>query len=138
MNMADIPMSSSALIADSPSAATRREPTAFGTARGNPMMAWSDYAVDAVQRSVLFLDVLRRRGNAALEMAAHPTATVLRFQHEEIMSGRTLPRPMNYALSRIVPPRSIPASGRSWWWTRGPVKDPASAASRRRARSVTP
>jgi hypothetical protein len=31
--------------------------------------------------------------------------TVLRFDHEVLMSGRSLQRPINYALSRIVPPR---------------------------------
>ena len=34
-------------------------------------------------------------------------ATVLRFDHEVLMSGRSLPRPINYALSRIVPPPGV-------------------------------
>ena len=37
-------------------------------------------------------------------MTSQPNATVLRFKHEEIMSGRALPRPINYSLARIVPP----------------------------------
>ena len=37
-------------------------------------------------------------------MTSHPNATVLRFRHEEVMSGRALARPINYSLARIVPP----------------------------------
>ena len=33
---------------------------------------WAAYAVDAWQRSVLFLDVLRQRGNAFLERVGPP------------------------------------------------------------------
>lgn len=34
-------------------------------------------------------------------------ATVLSFDHEVLTSGLALPRPMNYALSRIVPPSGM-------------------------------
>lgn len=64
----------------------------------------SSYVVDAVQRGTLFLDLLRRRGNAQIEITSRPMATVLRFEHETIMTGRSLERPTNYALSRILPP----------------------------------
>ena len=67
------------------------------------MTAWPEYMVDAFQRSVLFLDLLRQRGNEEIEITSRPMATVLRFDHEVVMSGRSLPRPMNYALWRIVP-----------------------------------
>jgi len=33
------------------------------TPSANAMTSWSDYQVDAVQRGVLFLDLLRQRGN---------------------------------------------------------------------------
>jgi hypothetical protein len=65
------------------------------------------YAVDALQRGVLFLDLLRQRGNEEVEITSRPLATVLRFEHEPIMSGRSLVRPTNYALSRIVPPPGV-------------------------------
>ncbi|MBU3887868.1 DUF3141 domain-containing protein [Methylosinus sp. KRF6] len=65
--------------------------------------ALQDYLVDAWQRSILFLDILRRRGNEQEEMASRPMATVLAFDHEVLMSGRSLPRPINYSLSRIAP-----------------------------------
>ena len=37
---------------------------------------------------------------------------MLRFDHEVIMSGRSLPRPINYYLSRIVPPPEMPTDQR--------------------------
>ncbi len=63
-----------------------------------------NYAVDAWQRSILFLDLLRQRGNEQAEMTSRPMATVLSFEHEVIMSGHSLARPINYSLSRIIPP----------------------------------
>ena len=71
----------------------------------NVMTAWPEYMVDAFQRSVLFLDLLRQRGNEEIEISSRPTATVLRFEHEVVMTGLSLPRPMNYSLLRILPPR---------------------------------
>src|SRR5208283_3475774 len=79
-------------------------PNPFVTAPGNMMTAWPEYVVDAFQRSVLFLDLLRQRGNEEIEITSRPLATVLSFRQEVLMDGRSLPRPMNYTLSRIVPP----------------------------------
>jgi hypothetical protein len=73
----------------------------------NPMMAWSEYMVDAFQRSVLFLDLMRQRGNEEIEITSRPLATVLRFDHEMLMDGLLLSRPINYSLSRIVPPLGV-------------------------------
>jgi hypothetical protein len=74
-------------------------PNASAAASGNSMTSWPDYMVDGFQRSVLFLDLLRQRGNEEIEFTSRPMATVLRFDHEVLMSGRSLPRPINYALS---------------------------------------
>ena len=82
-------------------------PNPFVTAPGNMMTAWPEYVVDAFQRSVLFLDLLRQRGNEEIEITSQPMATVLSFDHEVLMDGRSLPRPMNYTLSRIVPPSGV-------------------------------
>jgi hypothetical protein len=68
------------------------------------LLAWPAYAVDAWQRSVLFLDVLRRRGNAFLEHAQASDPHVLSFGFEVVLDGRTLPRPVNYWLARIHDP----------------------------------
>jgi len=69
-----------------------------------PVAALPEYLVDAAQRSVLFLDLLRQRGNQQLDTSARPMTTVLRFEHEVLLDGKLLPRPINYSLSRIVPP----------------------------------
>ncbi len=71
------------------------------------MASWPEYLTDALQRSVLFLELLRQRGNEEVEITSRPMATVLSFGHEILMSGRSLPRPINYALSRIVPPPGV-------------------------------
>jgi uncharacterized protein DUF3141 len=82
-------------------------PNAIAACFGGASMAWPAYMVDALQRSVLFLDLLRQRGNEEIEITSRPMATVLRFGHEMLMDGRSLPRPINYALSRIVPPPGV-------------------------------
>src|SRR5665213_3597338 len=82
-------------------------PELFAGCSGNGMTTWPDYMVDAFQRSVLFLDLLRRRGNEEIEITSRPMATVLSFGHEVLMDGRSLPRPINYMLSRIVPPAGV-------------------------------
>jgi Protein of unknown function (DUF3141) len=64
----------------------------------------TDYLTDAFQRTVLYLDLLRRRGNEQEEMTSRPLATVLRFDHEILISGRSLQKPINFSLSRIAPP----------------------------------
>ena len=82
-------------------------PTRAAASIGNPMAAWLEYIVDALQRSVLFLDLMRQRGNEEIEITSRPLATVLRFDHEVLMDGLSLPRPINYSLSRIVPPAGV-------------------------------
>src|ERR1700758_2746549 len=62
-----------------------------------------DYWVDAWQRSILLLDVLRQRGNNSIEHNARKAPNVLSFEAELVLDGRSLPRPVNYALVRIVP-----------------------------------
>jgi hypothetical protein len=66
-----------------------------------------DYWVDAWQRSVLFLDVLRQRGNNHLERAAEQVPNVLGFGFELVMSGQDLERPVNYGLIEITPPEGV-------------------------------
>jgi len=63
-----------------------------------------DYWWDAVQRTVLLLDVLRERGNAYFEHNALAVPHVLDFEAEPVMDGRKLERPVNYGLVRIIPP----------------------------------
>ena len=71
-------------------------PTAF-------MEYWRDFA----QRSILFLDILRRRGNQYEKMRARPINSVLIYDFEIVLRGDTLPRPVNYALVRVIPPAGV-------------------------------
>jgi hypothetical protein len=69
-----------------------------------PWQAAWDYWADAVQRTILFWDVMRKRGNFFLEHEAKGKPPVLAFEHEMVLDGRTLERPVNYFLVRIIPP----------------------------------
>ena len=79
----------------------------------NPLSAWeiwttgAQYAVDFAQRSILLLDTLRQRGNNFIEHERQGLPPVLRFDYEMVLDGRTLERPVNYALVRIVPPKGV-------------------------------
>ncbi|WP_010629089.1 DUF3141 domain-containing protein [Halomonas sp. KM-1] len=66
-----------------------------------------DYWRDAVERSVLYMDVMRERGNQYLEHIEKTKPNVLGFDAEVVMDGRTLPRPVNYELMRILPPAGV-------------------------------
>jgi pimeloyl-ACP methyl ester carboxylesterase len=63
-----------------------------------------EYLGDAAQRSILFLDVMRERGNQYREHLAETAPHVLDYEAELVVDGRKLDRPVNYALARIVPP----------------------------------
>ena len=84
----------------------------------SPMLPWrvtasgAQYAVDFVQRSILFWDTLRQRGNNFLEHERKGLPPVLHFDYEMIMDGRTLKRPVNYALLRIIPPKGVTVDSR--------------------------
>ena len=60
-----------------------------------------DYIIDSMQRSVLFMDVLRERGNVYLDHIEKGQPPVLVFDYEIIIDGRNLERPANYALTQI-------------------------------------
>ena len=55
-----------------------------------------EYWVDFCQRSLLYLDALRQRGDNTLayERAGYPL--LLKFPYEVLIDGRNLPRPVNY------------------------------------------
>src|SRR6476469_6309826 len=70
----------------------------------NPFL---DYFIDAAQRSVLFFDTLRQRGNQYREYLAETAPHVLSYAVELILDGRSLRRPVNYALVRVAPPSGV-------------------------------
>ncbi len=71
-----------------------------------PWNAWH-YALDAAQRTVLFWDTLRERGNEFVERTAQGLKPVLHFDYETILDGRKFERPVNYALLSIKPPPGV-------------------------------
>ena len=90
----------SARDAAKPHAGTYPRPAALFTAA-------AEYLTDAAQRSLLFWDVMRERGDqyrAHLEMTA---PHVLEYRVELVADGRKLERPVNYVLARVVPPPGV-------------------------------
>ncbi len=66
-----------------------------------------EYMVDAGQRSVLFFDIMRQRGDQYREHIAQTAPNVLSYAAELIIDGRKLEQPVNYALVRIIPPKGV-------------------------------
>ncbi len=67
----------------------------------------SDYWLDFTQRSILYWDTLRQRGNNWIEHEKAGKPPLLDFDWEMIADARTFERPANYALVRILPPDGI-------------------------------
>lgn len=75
-----------------------------------PWELWTDcckYAVDFWQRTILFWDALRQRGNAFVEHERAGKPPMLHFEHEVVLDARKFQRSVNYALLRIVPPKGV-------------------------------
>jgi pimeloyl-ACP methyl ester carboxylesterase len=93
--------------------ARAREDNEIGELLTNPATAtkvwtdWCTYAADAAQRSILFWDTIRQRGNNFVEHTRAGLPPVLHFAYETVVDGRKLARPVNYALVRIIPPEGV-------------------------------
>src|SRR6201987_4162721 len=76
-----------------------------------PLYEWgaaaAEYWTDAAQRTVLFWDVMRQRGNQYRAHMAEAAPHVLDFKAELVVDGRLFERPVHYCLVRIVPPPGI-------------------------------
>src|SRR5215469_5766611 len=66
-----------------------------------------EYLIDSGQRSVLFMDVMRRRGEQYREHLSETVPHVLNYQVELVADGRNLKRPVNYGLVRVKPPPGV-------------------------------
>ena len=89
------------------SASRTTPPDRASTLDFSPAASAFEYLVDAAQRSVLFWDVMRQRGNTYREQLKKVAPNVLEFPVEVLIDGRTLARPVNYALVRVIPPKGI-------------------------------
>lgn len=76
-------------------------------AAGTLRDAMSDYLRDGAERSTLFLDTLRQRGDTFLAHEAAGCPPVLGYEYEVALDGADLPRPTNYLLLRILPPEGV-------------------------------
>ena len=75
----------------------------FFNAYANLVQQGIEYWTDAAQRSALYLDTMRKRGNIYIEHALQGKPALLKFKHELLIDGKTLARPCNYSLLRILP-----------------------------------
>ena len=66
-----------------------------------------EYMTDAAQRTLLFWDVMRQRGNQYREHLAETVPNVLDYEIELVVSGGMLERPVNYGLVRVIPPNGV-------------------------------
>ena len=71
--------------------------------------AAAEYWHDAWQRSILYTDIRRQRGDQYRAHMREAVPNVLNFPSKLVMSGRDLPRPVNYGMVRIQPPQDMPA-----------------------------
>jgi pimeloyl-ACP methyl ester carboxylesterase len=72
--------------------------------------AWAEgaaYWTDLAQRSILFWDTMRLRGNEYIERVRAGSPPVLTFAYEMVLDARAFERPANYALVRILPPAGV-------------------------------
>ncbi|WP_235907608.1 DUF3141 domain-containing protein [Siccirubricoccus phaeus] len=78
-----------------------------GASLPGPALPWVDlleYQRDFWERSILFWDTLRQRADGTLEHERLGLPPLLDFRSETVLDARTLPRPANYALLRILGP----------------------------------
>jgi hypothetical protein len=68
---------------------------------------WLEYLSDAGQRAVLFTDAMRQCGNYFVEHENNANKTVLSWDHEVVVDGSKLDRPVNYSLVRIIASEDI-------------------------------
>ena len=85
---------------------------AMATSAGmnDALKAWGvagEYMTDAVQRTVLFWDVLRQRSDQYYAQKAKAVPHVLSFDAELVLDGRTFEKPVNYLLVRVKPPAGL-------------------------------
>jgi pimeloyl-ACP methyl ester carboxylesterase/tellurite resistance protein len=68
------------------------------------MQAFTDYLTDFGQRTILFLDIMRQVGNNFVAQMDGDGKLVLVYDYQMAVDGRSLERPVNYALVHILPP----------------------------------
>src|SRR3974390_2559868 len=85
----------------------QQKPQYANSASFGPLAPTVEYMVDAAQRSILYWDVMRQRGNQYRAHLAETVPHVLEFGFELVIDGRKLERPVNYGLVRSIPPKGV-------------------------------
>jgi pimeloyl-ACP methyl ester carboxylesterase len=83
----------------------------MSTMSSNPTNWYQDlmaYWQDAAERTTLFYDVVRQRGNLSVAQETDPSQPVLDFDFDVLIDGASLERPVNYSLLRIHPNPDVP------------------------------
>ncbi len=81
-----------------------------------PSSNFEEYLVDRFQRTILFWDIMRKRGNNYLAHLKAGQPPILIFDYEKVMDGKEFAKPVNYSLVRIIDRRrkkSTPTSERN-------------------------
>lgn len=81
-----------------------------GGSMGNGLLVGGplgEYMTDALQRTVLFWDVLRQRSEQYYAQKEKAVPNVLSFDAELVLDARTFERPANYLLVRVKPPQGV-------------------------------
>jgi hypothetical protein len=74
------------------------------------LQAWGplgEYMTDAMQRTILYWDVLRQRSDQYYAQKAKAVPHVLNFDAELVLDARTFKKPVNYLLVRVKPPAGV-------------------------------
>jgi pimeloyl-ACP methyl ester carboxylesterase len=69
--------------------------------------SFSEYLVDATQRTILFWDLMRKRSEQYYAQKAKEVPHVLNFEAETLLDARSFERPVNYFLQAIKPPEGM-------------------------------
>jgi len=72
-----------------------------------------EYGVDAAQRTLLYWDIMRKRGNTYIDHRANGQPPVLVFDYTTIIDGHELDPPANYSLVQIIDHRGTQPDRRS-------------------------
>ena len=90
-----------------PSKSKPELPNQNAVSPANPFAPAIEYFVDAAQRTILFWDVMRQRGNQFKAHQEEAVPHVLEYAAELVLDGRNFKRPVNYLLVRIIPPPDV-------------------------------
>ena len=117
------------------------KPMMLGDPMSGLVASAMEYMVDAGQRSVLFLDVMRQRGDQYREAHRRDRSACPELRRELVIDGRTLERPVNYVAGAHHPAEGrrdrSQRAVRSSSSIRAPAMARASAASRPTAKSAS-